>query len=200
MIHSLFACPLLIENLKIKNTALKIYIQGLAKKSKGREISNEGGWQSNNIPFMDDMKIFGPLCKEIIFNSQRYIVETSLNNDKKYGITNMWANVNKYKDSNIIHCHPFSVISGVYYVKVPENSGGIEFVHPEQAIGSYYVHNYYEKLTPINSATWMVNPKEGDLLLFPSFLRHRVTKHLNKKEDRITLAFNIADYKLKWIE
>ena len=127
MIHSLFACPVLIENLDIKNTPLRIYIEGLSKKSKGREISNEGGWQSNNIPFTDDMKIFGPLCEKIISNCQQYILASSLNNSKRYGINNMWANINKYKDSNMTHCHPFSVISGVYYVKVPKDSGGIEF-------------------------------------------------------------------------
>ena len=34
---------------------------------------------------------------------------------KRVKFSNMWININSYKDSNIIHTHPGCLISGVYY-------------------------------------------------------------------------------------
>tara|TARA_R110002094_G_C4749537_1_gene198434 strand:+ start:95 stop:328 length:234 start_codon:yes stop_codon:yes gene_type:complete len=65
-------------------------------------------------------KIFSKLNKKIIENFLQYINKISLKNDFK--ISNMWANVNRYKDYNLIHSHPNVAVSGVYYLKVPKNS------------------------------------------------------------------------------
>ncbi len=42
----------------------------------------------------------------------------------------MWCNMNAYKDFNLAHSHGDAVVSGVYYLKVPKNSGTIFFVNP----------------------------------------------------------------------
>ena len=39
----------------------------------------------------------------------------------------IWANINNKEDYNISHTHPYSHYSGVYYVKVPKNSGNLYF-------------------------------------------------------------------------
>ena len=41
----------------------------------------------------------------------------------KPGLGNMWANINYPGSYNKQHIHPNSQWSGVYYVKVPKNSG-----------------------------------------------------------------------------
>lgn len=200
-LYNLFSCPVLKTKLAFDNNKLKNYVLSLNKKDKGRKISNEGGWQSNNLIISEDNKsIFKPLLSDIIKYSQKYIENFELKKDKKYGISNMWANINKYKDNNSVHTHPFSLISGVYYIQSPENSGDIEFLHPDDSIGCYFIGNYYEKLNQNNSATWSITPENNDLILFPSFLKHKVNKNLNKKFNRISIAFNIADYKIKWIQ
>ena len=41
-----------------------------------------------------------------------------------------------------------------------------------------------------SSATVQIEPQEGDLLIFPSYLYHSVTENLSEK-DRIIISFNI---------
>ena len=47
----------------------------------------------------------------------------------------------------------------------------------------------FEEYNETNSTTWTYVPKNGDIYLFPSFLKHSVEKNLNKK-NRYSLAFN----------
>jgi uncharacterized protein (TIGR02466 family) len=42
-------------------------------------------------------------------------------------ITTCWAIVNGKFASDSVHNHPNSILSGVYYLKAPENCGGIYF-------------------------------------------------------------------------
>ena len=56
--------------------------------------------------------------------------------NKDYGITgklglgNMWANINPTYSYNKTHTHPNSMWSGVYYIKVPKNSGKLFLEDP----------------------------------------------------------------------
>jgi uncharacterized protein (TIGR02466 family) len=70
------------------------------------------------------------------------------------------------------HVHYGFQISGCFYVDVPKNSGGIMFSNPESLMpfGSSRVQTY----TMFNSATWRMNPEEGDMYFWRSDLRHQV--------------------------
>ena len=48
----------------------------------------------------------------------------------KPGLGNMWANINYPGSYNKQHIHPNSQWSGVYYVKVPKNSGSLFLEDP----------------------------------------------------------------------
>ena len=45
-------------------------------------------------------------------------------------VTGMWAVVNGPGSSNRLHNHPFNYLSGVFYLKVPSNSGALVFHDP----------------------------------------------------------------------
>ena len=85
-----------------------------------------------------------------------------------------WLNINHPKDSNNVHEHTGGVqfLSGVYYLKVPKDSGDIQF----------YNH-LREKVSSIS-------PKENMVILFPCGVLHGVEEN-NSSEDRISIAFNI---------
>ena len=176
------------KDLNINNKELLNFILNLKKKSKGRKKSNPTGWQSMDLNLRD--KIFSKLNKKIIENFLQYINKISLKNDFK--ISNMWANVNRYKDYNLIHSHPNVTVSGVYYLKVPKNSGNIFFVNPASQLIETSWDKCIEKYTTQNSPFFRVNPIEGQLILFPSWLQHGVEPNLNKKQDRISFSFNIT--------
>ena len=94
-------------------------------------------------------------------------------------------NVNSLGSFNKPHDHYGDVISGVYYISIPENSGSIVFINKD-------LNNFYtsiDKYNEYNSSNWTIAPEENKCILFPSYLKHYVEPNLNKKE-RISISFN----------
>tara|TARA_R110000772_G_C13232307_1_gene432885 strand:- start:586 stop:1155 length:570 start_codon:yes stop_codon:yes gene_type:complete len=176
------------DKLKINNKKLISYILGLKKKIKGRHISSPTGWQSGDLNLEE--KIFLPLIKQISNNFLDYKNKLLLKGNFK--ISNMWANVNSYKDYNQIHGHGSSVVSGVYYLNVPKNSGKIFFVHPASQLVDICWKECTEEYNEQNSPIFFVNGLKSHLLLFPGWLHHGVRPNLNKKNNRISISFDIS--------
>ena len=90
------------------------------------------------------------------------------------------------------HAHPYSILSGVFYLKIPENAPPIIFNDPRD----HYKYIQYPtkfgnpremyKLLP----EYVINPTEGMLLFWPSWLEHQVPSS-KCSEERIAVAFNI---------
>jgi len=106
-------------------------------------------------------------------------------------IISSWANVHRKDNWTMQHCHNdghwgSSHISGAYYLHKNINESDIEFVDPLDTI---------HRLTPkqnmigIHSKATSFETETGTLLLWPSWLSHRVDK--NKfDEPRIAISFN----------
>ena len=103
-------------------------------------------------------------------------------------INNMWAIINTGGAANLRHQHGNSTISGAYYVRAPKNSGDIVFYDPRPA--PVYSHPNVIEPNLLNTQVNSINPKEGLLVLFPSYLDHSVNENLSK-EERIVISFNI---------
>ena len=197
-IHKLFPTPIFyfrVENYQELNTELENYILDLRKKDeKGQKKSNAGGWHSHNFDLTnDDMakkfaKIFEKFYKKVIINEMGWKY-----NSNKVNIEGMWSIINKKGSFNIQHNHPNSYLSSAYYVRHPEKSGSIKFFDPreQKSIRSPKIKNYGE----LSAATVEITPKEGDLLIFPSYLYHAVAENLSE-ENRIIISFNV-DIKYK---
>ena len=95
--------------------------------------------------------------------------ETVYQKVKKHegAIASWWFNVNAPGEYTGWHAHHHWQKVAVLYVSVP--SGNIEF----RQDGSY----------------WQETPQQGDLLVFPGDLEHRVSPN-NSNEQRISVAFN----------
>ena len=100
--------------------------------------------------------------------------------------------LHKKGDFSPRHYHSNSWLSGVYYFKQLKNSGAVQF-HAHRPYGwSCSSMNPIESLEEINDITsggHVINPIEGDLLLFPSAMIHYVEPHSSDFE-RISIAFN----------
>eukprot|EP01119_Soliformovum_irregulare_P018720 TRINITY_DN5794_c1_g2_i2.p1 TRINITY_DN5794_c1_g2~~TRINITY_DN5794_c1_g2_i2.p1 ORF type:complete len:337 (+),score=75.32 TRINITY_DN5794_c1_g2_i2:109-1011(+) len=88
-----------------------------------------------------------------------------------------WATVHESCISHPPHSHPHEIVSGVYYVKMPASAGPITFEDPRGP------------LPPFDNRI-TIDPVEGDLILFPSWLIHSVMPTEGKSE-RISIPFNI---------
>lgn len=187
-ITEIFKYEMYHTKLNFNSDSLKNFCFGLQNNNKGRVKSNIGGWQSNDL--FDEYPIISNLKKIISENLNIYAKKFNFN--KKLKITNLWININGYKDSNMIHSHPNSIFSGVFYVKVPENSGNFIFHNPSEDFMEVVFSNNLSEYNTMNSSTWFFEPQEDFLFLFPSFLRHSVLPNMNKEEKRISISFNSA--------
>ena len=108
-----------------------------------------------------------------------------LNTKQRLVITQCWANRNPKGSQHHEHVHPNSIISGVMYFQINEKLPPISFTKDRQDGMKLNV----EKYNHMNSETFMLPCKPGELILFPSSLRHSVpTNH--GEEDRISVSFN----------
>ena len=178
------------DNPKELNTKLSKYIYDLRDKdTEGLKRSNKGGWHSQNFKLTEKDSIQFKFAVKI----QPYIVNAFQNfgwkiKDKNIRISEMWAIINKKDDFNVIHTHPNCFLSAAYYVKASKNCGKFEVEHPNSA--KKYAFPEIEKRNEFNLEVASIDIEEGDLLLFPSYLPHKVSQN-NSDQDRIVISFNV---------
>ena len=201
-LKSLFAAPLYSADLNLNLTNLEHFCKKHQQKNKeGEDKSNNGGYQSNFI--LPHKGSLDPLIKQIETNANIF-AQQFLNKKVTQKITSIWMNINSYKDSNRVHNHPGSAISGVYYIKAPSSAGNIVFQHPSMnELGFYYNSfqslpgdvNEPEEYNQYNTSLVKAPAIENTLYLFPSWLMHYVESNMNKTEERISISFNISPSK-----
>ena len=158
------------------------------KDQKGINKSNVKGWHSKDFDLKENVtqKFIGFISPSI----EQVMTDMNWEKEKqKIKISNMWAIVNKGGSTNLRHQHGNSTISGAYYVRAPENCGEIVFYDPRPAP----VYSYPKAISSnlLNAQVNGINPKEGALVLFPSYVDHSVNEN-KSNEERIVISFNIT--------
>ncbi|MBS1959464.1 MAG: hypothetical protein JST80_08340 [Bdellovibrionales bacterium] len=95
-------------------------------------------------------------------------------------LSNLWVNVMPKNCYHAFHLHPLSVISGTYYVSVGKGSSPLRVEDPR---ASKFM------ATPPRKIQTDLKPRDGDVILFESWLKHEVPPHQNSAE-RISVSFN----------
>lgn len=177
-----------------RNSLVEYCYEQLSKNRNGVEYSNIGGWQSDPFSLLNDDNF--NFFNQRLFNNIKYCLENEFMLVKSnIQIPRMWINISGKHHYNIIHTHPFSHYSGVFYVKSHENCGEITFYRPAMESQECYFRHYEikESKNILHNKTYF--PKEGRLLLFPSTLEHGV--EMNRSDsDRISISFDLvfSDY------
>jgi len=187
-IQDLFKVPLYKTALSLDNAAISKYSLSLSKKDKGRVLTNIGGWQSDNLEDVSELKeLIGVIQNHLTLFAKEIGIKHTIK------VTNRWININGYKDTNLLHSHPNCLISGVYYVQTPKDCGNIVFHHPVRALLQHsWSEEEIDNYTEFTSPEWWMPSQAGLLYLFPSWLDHMVKPNLNKKEKRISISFNCS--------
>tara|TARA_B100000767_G_scaffold142677_1_gene134805 strand:- start:324 stop:929 length:606 start_codon:yes stop_codon:yes gene_type:complete len=179
-----------LKNFKDLNKELSEYVYKLYDEDKdGLERSNRGGWHSKNFKLGDQ----GSIQHKFAIKVQEYILNAFQNcgwktENKDIQIKEMWAIINKKNDFNVIHTHPNCYMSAAYYVKAGENCGRFQVENPNTARRHAYPE--IKERNELNLEVAGINISEGDLLLFPSYLPHKVRRN-ESDEDRIVISFNV---------
>ena len=138
---------------------------------------------NKNVLAHDELKDLQTIIQQHLDNYFKAIYNTS--NNVALQITQSWLTLSRKGESHHSHTHPNSVVSGVLYVNVAGNDG-INFYRNEE--------NLWFELEPsetnyYNSYKIHVATKVGDLVLFPSSVKHGVNK-VTEDIKRVSLSFN----------
>ena len=182
---SYFPTVIYAKDVNLDNRLFEREVIEWSKKDGGVNRTNVNGWHSQTN--MHEIPVFKPLVDELYIMQEQVFAEEWLDGGAHMG--NMWANINPPGGYNMPHVHPNSHFSGVYYIKAPKNSGNIVFNEPKT--GAHMVMPRRKEGQP-PSHLWRevrVDPLEGRILIFPSWLWHSVQP--NKSNDiRISVSFN----------
>lgn len=102
-------------------------------------------------------------------------------------INALFANINPKFSFHPEHLHPYSHISGVFYVKSNSNNPAINFKDPRMA--RWMMPPAADGARAENTFHARIKPEPGKLLMFPSWLEHGVPQN-TADEDRISMSFN----------
>ncbi|UNH61161.1 putative 2OG-Fe(II) oxygenase [Synechococcus phage S-SZBM1] len=201
----IFPTPIWWVDLDIDIAKMQEICYGIAESMPSKSRSNRGQMNYQSPDFFgeeiikgeDDDDEFAKLLKQIK-QSANEAFDTFESQVTTLEFANVWVNINNNGGYNEIHTHPGSLMSGAFYVKTPSEDAGDpgRICFHRNAMEAYVIHSLglAEDLstaeTPHTYATWTYPPKEGRLILFPSWIPHGVREN-ETNEDRISISFNL---------
>ena len=111
--------------------------------------------------------------------------EKVLNSKQRLVITQCWTNKNPPGAKHHEHVHPNSILSGVFFFKIGGKLPPIQFAKTNQVAMKLDPVKYNN----ITAETFLLPCVPGELLLFPSNLKHSVPMNLSE-ETRYSMSFN----------
>jgi uncharacterized protein (TIGR02466 family) len=190
---SLFSAPVAVTNIDrdLTKDELQIFL---------KDISMYGALQSGENSQSKDLYLFdnkwgeGLKNLKMFFEEQikKYLEEIEGVDTDRAGlrITQAWLNKTNLTEQHSPHTHVNSYLSGVFFISCLPNDC-INLIRPT-TLASYGAVNLTfpnKKVTAWNPKVVGVDIKEGDLIIFPSWIPHFVNVNETNKE-RISLAFN----------
>ena len=177
-------CP--VED--IDNKPIVEYCYKVKNEKPGVNISNRGGWHSGELitPIPSSLEqLFNELTVFVNDVPRRYMGTSNLI------LGNWWININGKYDYNEQHDHQNSVLSGTYYVQVPEKNMGNLLLHRGDNAEFFLTSKVEREQTMANAMTVPCITKESIFYLFPSWVKHSVERN-NTDSERISIAFNFV--------
>jgi len=123
--------------------------------------------------------------KNFIYESLNKFTQNIFESNQRLVVTQCWLNKNPKGSKHHEHVHPNSIISGVFYFKQDPKLPPISFsksIHSAMKLDP-------KKFNNLNSETFLLPCTNGELILFPSNLKHSVPINMGD-EPRISMSFN----------
>jgi hypothetical protein len=97
-----------------------------------------------------------------------------------------WVNIQNKGSLLKAHTHPNSLLSGAIYINTDKNSSRLYFHTPNPFIAFTDV----ESRTEYTSEYFEIQPYNGLLVIFPSWITHSSLDNVNETEERCVISFN----------
>ena len=183
---SLFGIPIYFGKIKLKQEEVNYIIN-----SDYERVHIDNGFRTKDNYLLNNKNLKN-LKKEVQNELNNFVYnQLKIKNNFKFMMLNSWGMKHVKNDWAQPHYHSNSFISGVVYLKTNKDSGYFSFNKSSDwnNISSNFLKFEYTEYTQENSDTWNILPEEGDIIFFPSFLTHSVSKNTSD-EDRYCCSFN----------
>ncbi len=184
-VYPLFSSPVAVIKVTEDLTNLNIIKDSYYFK-KTHSPGSSGSEVTEKLNLLDDF----PNEKNILFEYfNLYKNEFLKLNTTSFKITTSWGTKITRDTFSQFHNHRNSVYSSVFYLDVDEYSAPIEF-DSENIFPQEILLNKPSEWNIHNSKSWFIKPEKNMLIIFPSYLRHRIGQH-NSDNPRYSIAFNL---------
>ena len=128
------------------------------------------------------------VSKELIKNIKIYLEKSDIKKIKEIKIINLWV-VRQFKNEyNPIHYHD-GHLSGVGYLQIPKNMNQNKLVKNKKTRTNGTIDFINGQKNFLSKSIYNLNPKLGDLLIFPNYLMHTAYP-FNVDGERRSFSFN----------
>ena len=195
MVNNFFPTP--IYSNKIDSELLtKIKVNLFEYIKENKDLFKTTQWKCNtktNIFCEQGREFFPDYLKELILeHTSRYIVEGKFKH-RPFIIEDCWVTLGGYGAFQELHDHmaagvPTNGFSAVLYISIEPNKGG-EFLlqSPIDTLVKILPESDNDLLSP----QIHIEPEEGLLLSFPSWIKHGSLQYNSKKKKRISISWNV---------
>ena len=128
------------------------------------------------------------LSKELIKNIKIYLNKSDVKKIKEIKIINLWVVRQLKNEYNPIHYHE-GQLSGVGYLKIPKDMNQNKFVKNKKFKTNGTIDFINGQTNFLSKSIYNLNPKLGDLLIFPNYLMHTAYP-FNVDGERRSFSFN----------
>ena len=156
--------------------------------SKKNDYSSKLASQIQNEIKIPKAIVNKSLSKELIKNIKIYLNKSDVKKIKEIKIINLWVVRQLKNEYNPIHYHE-GQLSGVGYLKIPENMNQNKFVKNKKFKTNGTIDFINGQKNFLSNSIYNLKPKLGDLLVFPSYLMHSAYP-FNVDGERRSFSFN----------
>jgi len=157
--------------------------------SKKNDYSSKLASQIKNEVKLSNFFIKKKLSKELIKNIENYLKDSKIDNVKEIKIINLWVVKQLKNEYNPIHYHD-GQLSGVGYLKIPKNMNQNKMVKNKKIKTNGTIDFINGQRSFLSKSIYNLNPKVGDLVLFPNYLMHTAYP-FNIDDERRSFSFNV---------
>ena len=157
--------------------------------SKMNDYSSKLASQIKNEIKLSNSFVKKNLSKELIKNIKNYLKDSEINKIKEIKIINLWVVKQLKNEYNPIHYHD-GQLSGVGYLKIPKNMNQNKMVKNKKIKTNGTIDFINGQRSFLSKSIYNLNPKVGDLVLFPNYLMHTAYP-FNIDDERRSFSFNV---------
>ena len=168
-------------------TLLNIHIDK-SQLSKKNDYSSKLASQIQNEIKIPKAIVNKSLSKELIKNIKIYLNKSDVKKIKEIKIINLWVVRQLKNEYNPIHYHE-GQLSGVGYLKIPKDMNQNKFVKNKKFKTNGTIDFINGQTNFLSKSIYNLNPKLGDLLIFPNYLMHTAYP-FNVDGERRSFSFN----------